>query len=316
MPTSPLKAGDKIRFVSPASTPDRDDVSATAAKLTTWGLRVDYGQHVFNKLGYLAGTDDERLADLNAAFQDEEVRAVFTTRGGKGAYRIADQLDFDALRRDPKPLVGFSDITNLHLAIYRRTGVWGVHGAIFGPDGSTNECALRDALMGQDDIVVVARAEEITAVVTRPGVTHGRLLGGNLDAVAAAAGWALPSLRGAILLLEAVNMGIGQVDRQLTMLRRAGHLSGLVGIALGQFTGFDIDGRYNIIDVLKEHLHALDVPVLGGLPLGHGDDPQSVLVGAFATLEAETVRIPIQGGHVFRFDGGQRSDMIPATIPI
>ena len=176
----------------------------------------------------------------------------------------------------------------------------GVHGAIFGPDGSTNERALRDALMGEDDIVVVDSAEVITAAVSRPGVTHGRLLGGNLDAVATAAGWALPSLRGAILLLEAVNMGIGQVDRQLTMLRRAGHLSGLVGIALGQFTGFDIGGIYNIIDVLKDHLHALDVPVLGGLPLGHGDDPQSVLVGASATLEAETGRLVIHRNPTVR----------------
>jgi len=179
-------------------------------------------------LGYLAGTDDERLADLNAAFQDEEARPVFTTRGGKGAYRIAERLDLNALRRDPKPLVGFSDIANLHVAIYRHTGVSGVHGAIFGPDGSTNERALRDALMGRHDIVVVARAEEITAAVTQPGVTHGRLLGSNLDAIATAAGWALPSLRGAILLLEAVNMGIGQVDRQLTMLTK----SGVVGVAL------------------------------------------------------------------------------------
>ena len=138
MPTPLLKPGDKVRFVSPASTPDRDDVFANAAKLLKWGLRVDYGQHVFNKLGYLAGTDDERLADLNAAFRDEDVRAVFTTRGGKGAYRIAGRLDFDALRRDPKPLVGFSDITNLHLAIYRHTEVPGVHGAIFG--GAVSTC--------------------------------------------------------------------------------------------------------------------------------------------------------------------------------
>jgi muramoyltetrapeptide carboxypeptidase len=268
-------------------------VAATAAKLVTWGLRVDYGQHVFNEMGYLAGTDDERLSDLNGAFRDQEVRAVFATRGGKGAYRIADRLDFDALRHDPKPLVGFSDITHLHLAIYKHTGIPAVHGAIFGPDGATNERALRDALMGQDDIVVAARTDEITAAVTRPGVARGCLLGGNLEAVATAAGWALPSLKGALLLLEAVNMGIGQVDRQLTMLRKAGHLSGLVGIALGQFTGFDLGGRYDIIDVLKDHLHAIDVPILGGLPLGHGDDPQSILVGAPATLEAEAGRLVV-----------------------
>jgi len=105
-----LRAGDKVRFVSPASTPDRESVLRGSEILESWGLRVDFGEHAFDKLGYLAGTDEERLSDLNLAFGAPEIRAIFATRGGKGSYRIADGIDFDAVSRDPKFLVGFSDI--------------------------------------------------------------------------------------------------------------------------------------------------------------------------------------------------------------
>jgi len=112
------------------------------------------------------------------------------------------------------------------------------------------------------------------------------LLGGNLDSIATGAGWALPPMDGAILLLEAVNMHLGQVDRQLTMLRKAGHLAGLAGVAIEQFTGFQPSNGFTIVDLLREHLHSMGVPVLGGLPLGHGDEPLSTLVGVTATLDA------------------------------
>jgi muramoyltetrapeptide carboxypeptidase len=113
------------------------------------------------------------------------------------------------------------------------------------------------------------------------------LIGGNLDTISTAAGWSLPSLEGAILLLEAVNMFPGQIDRQLTMLRKAGHLAGLAGIAVGQFTDCfkPIDG-FTVVDLLREHLEQFKVPILGGLPLGHGHQPQSTLVGAIAFLDA------------------------------
>ncbi|MCP4200202.1 MAG: LD-carboxypeptidase, partial [Proteobacteria bacterium] len=127
---SPLNRGDKIRFVSPASSPNRDDVEEAAELLRGWGFEVDFGQYAFEKLNYLAGTDQQRVDDLNAAFRDESVRAIFATRGGKGSYRIADRIDFDAARRDPKFLVGFSDITAIHLALAKQGIGGGVHGAI------------------------------------------------------------------------------------------------------------------------------------------------------------------------------------------
>src|SRR5262249_46363076 len=162
--------------------------------------------NAFRVEDYLAGTDEERLADLNAALRDPEVRAIFATRGGKGAYRIADRLDFDAARRDPKFLVGFSDITILHLSLWTHCRLVGIHGALLADGGEADvaaetESSLRRALMTSEGAVLIARCEEPTAALTTAGTATGRLIGGNLDMVATAAGWALPDLDGAILLL-------------------------------------------------------------------------------------------------------------------
>jgi muramoyltetrapeptide carboxypeptidase len=292
---SPLRPGDKVRFVSPASTPDREAVVAGARIFESWGLDVDFGEHAFRKLAYLAGSDDERVADFNAALRDPGVRAIVTTRGGRGSYRIADRLDFAAARRDPKFVVGFSDITVLHLGLWQHCRLIGIHGSLM-PDGEDGE-TLRRALMTSGDIRIQARETEETAALTTGGTADGRLIGGNLDTISAAAGWSLPSLEGAILLLEAVSMFVGQIDRQLTMLRKAGHLDGIVGIAVGQFTDCfkPIDG-FTVIDLLRDHLGRLNVPILGGLPLGHGHQPVSTLVGAMASLDAGSGQLSIARG--------------------
>ncbi|MBB3146120.1 muramoyltetrapeptide carboxypeptidase [Phyllobacterium trifolii] len=296
-----LKPGDKVRFVSPASTPDRDDVFQRARKLEGWGLRVDYGQHAFKKRSYLAGTDEERVADFNAALRDPAVRAIFATRGGKGSYRIADRLDFEAAGRDPKFLIGFSDITIIHLNLWKKCSLVSIHGSLFngrsGHENAENTDALRTALMTSDTITIKARQVENTFALTTQGSARGRLIGGNLSMVSTAAGWALPNLKGAILLLEAVNMYVGEVDRQLTMLRNAGHLDGLAGVALGQFTDFKPSSdNFTIVDLLREHLEPFGVPILGGLPLGHGSNPVSAILGAVAHLDTSARELVITRG--------------------
>lgn len=298
----PLRPGDKVRFVSPASPPEKDRVLGNAEILRGWGLRVDFGEHAFCKHDYLAGTDEQRLADINAALRDPDVRAIFTTRGGKGSYRIADRLDFSAARGDPKFVIGFSDITALHLSFLKNCRQAGIHGAFsIGPNeeevSSYTRDSLRRALMTTEDVVIHSRLEEPTSRLTTAGTARGPLIGGNLDMVATSAGWALPDLHGAILLLEAIGLYRGQVDRQMTMLRKAGHLDGLAGVAIGQFTDFEFDRRYSVIDILREHLAELGVPVLGGLPLGHGNSPASILLGAVAELDAEAGTLAIRRGR-------------------
>jgi muramoyltetrapeptide carboxypeptidase len=189
---------------------------------------------------FALSTDDHRAADLNEALNDPTVRAVITTRGGKGAYRIADRIDFAPARLDPKPLVGFSDATILHLALSKHCNVVSIHGpnACWAVDqasaGSID--ALRSVLMTSEPIVLHADVRAETAGLTTRGSATGVLMGGNLDLIATAAGWSLPSLEGAILLIEDIEKWPGHIDRVLTMLLNAGHLRGVRGVAIGHFT--------------------------------------------------------------------------------
>jgi muramoyltetrapeptide carboxypeptidase len=281
-----LRVGDKVRLISPASTPDEASVFRVRDRMRGWGLEVELARHVFATQGYLAGPDADRLSDLNEALRDSSVRAVIATRGGKGSYRIADQIDFAAARADPKFLVGFSDISALHLSLWDKCRLVSIHGAPFDADDGAS---LRRALMTDAAIELTSHPAELTAKLTTKGKASGPLIGGNLDMVATAAGWCLPKLNGAILLIEAVNQAIGAIDRQLSMLRKAGHLSGLAGVAVGQFT----DVSEDTVSMVGEHLRSLDVPILGGLPLGHGDNPKCVFVGAPAILDADALRLTV-----------------------
>lgn len=286
-----LRPGDAVAVVSPSGPARRDLVEAGAALLRSWGLRPQVAPHAYARRGYLAGADSQRTADLNAALADPRVRAVICTRGGYGAQRIADALDTDAVRRDPKPVVGFSDVTALQLALWRRARLACLHGpgAAWrgGRTGAASAESLREALMTTGPAVLKRDESTVTAPVTVPGVASGRLLGGNLCLLATSLGTGdVPEMSGAILLLEDVDEPPYKADRMLTQLRRAGVLSGLAGVALGQFTRCGDDASSGIPEVLAERLTDLGVPVLGGLPVGHGTEPLTVPVGVPATLDA------------------------------
>ena len=287
-----LREGDLVRLVSPASFPDQAGVDECVATLESWGLRCDTGNHVFDRLGYMAGADSDRLADLNDAFRDPDVRAVVTTRGGAGAYRIADDVDFAAVRSDPKPLVGFSDITSLHLSLFERCGVGGIHGCL---SGGKAQASARRLLMTTEPTTLRRDAGFVSGAVQVDGDAHGRLIGGNLQMLANSVGVRMPSMDGAILFLEYHRSGLGTIDRCLTQLMRSGALDGVVGVALGSFEcgRGRVDRGWTVADVLEDRLGSLGVPVLGGLYAGHdlvdenGDPDQCTLpLGALATLSA------------------------------
>lgn len=286
-----LKPGDTVRFVSPASTPAKNDVNTQL--LRDMGLKVEIAPHAFDEYGYLAGTDEDRLADLNDAIRDPNIKAIIATRGGKGAYRIADGMDFAALNKNPKLLIGFSEITILHMAILKHCGIAGIHGAPWDAETfgqKTAESFVRAAFTTKT-IIIKTNPDEPTKELTTHGKVTGRLIGGNQDSIATAAGWASPSFEGAILLLEAFNMRLGHIDRQLTMLMNSRALRGVTGVVVGQYTDCDSDattqGDWTYIDVLRDRLDKLGVPILGGLSTGHGKHPLAVPIGTIATLDAD-----------------------------
>ena len=289
-----LRVGDRVRLLSPASFPTAGWVDESVAILEGWGLKVEVGDHALDQHGYLAGPDRARLDDLNDAFRDPGVRAIVTTRGGAGSYRIADDLDVDAVRADPKPVVGFSDITSLHLALWRHCRLATIHGCLAGERATAS---VRRLLMTTEPLTLRRDPEAMTAAVEVPGRATGPLVGGNLREVAGSVGVRLPSLSGAILFLEDFRtIGLGQVDRHLTQLIRSGVLDGVRGVALGLFTGFDgyTDRGWGLLDVLRDRLGPLGVPVLGGLMAGHGGvgtdggpDQDAVTIGATAVVDTE-----------------------------
>jgi muramoyltetrapeptide carboxypeptidase len=287
-----LQPGDRVRFVSPASTPTFEWVKS--------GLKVELGRHILDKWGYLAGRDEDRLADMNDALRDPGVRAIIATRGGKGAYRIADGLDYGAARRNPKLFVGFSEGTIIHLALYKNAGLPGIHGAPWTAEREGKESAdsFRSAATGTEPTVVKSKQSELTSVLTTSGRAAGTLLGGNQDMVAISSGWAQPSFDGAILLLESVGMWLGHIDRQLTMLQNSGALDGIRGVAIGQYTDCGSnDGSFHdwtVIDVLRDRLQRLNVPILGGLPIGHGRQPIAVPIGTRAVLDANAGTLTVE----------------------
>ncbi|MER6594168.1 LD-carboxypeptidase [Micromonospora purpureochromogenes] len=287
-----LRPGDTVMLVSPSGPTRPERVARGVELLTGWGLRPVLAPNAYARRGYLAGDDALRAADLNAAFADPEVRGVICTRGGYGAQRVVDLLDMAAVRRDPKVVAGFSDITALQFALWRGARLASVHGpgAAWLDERTPLRSAesLHTALMTTEPVTVAATPDEETFAVRVPGRAVGPLLGGNLCLITASIGTPdMPDLTGAVLLIEEVQEPPYKVDRMLTHLRRAGVLDGVAGVAVGQFTECADGWDTTVADVLTECLGDLGVPVLGGLPVGHGVGQLTVPVGTRATLDAD-----------------------------
>jgi muramoyltetrapeptide carboxypeptidase len=286
-----LVNGDMVAIVSPASWPEESVPAWIARQVESWGLHAVIAPHTLDRRGYLAGSDADRAADLNQAIRDPQIRAVIASVGGCGSFRLVPDVDVDALRADPKTLVGYSDITALH-QVWNAAGVPTLHGAIAGAHGDH----VRRLLMEDADTVVEADRGALSAELTTSGSVEGRLFGGNLEMLARSVGVVDFDVAGGILLLE-INRaaGLGMVDRALTQLRYSGALDGVVGVALGsidQFAGYE-DRGWTIVDTLRDHFDALGVPVLGGLPLGHIEDLVTVPLGTAAVLDVDHGRLTV-----------------------
>ncbi|RMO99788.1 Muramoyltetrapeptide carboxypeptidase [Pseudomonas savastanoi] len=286
-----LRAGDAVALVSPAGPVDPGKIDAAVEVLKGWGLRPRVYPHALGKYSFYSGTDEERLADLNAALADPEIRAVICNRGGYGVQRIVQHVDMDAVRRDPKLVTGFSDITALHGALWNHARLATIHGPVASQleRGGLFVSGMHHVLMSTEPVLLKADHASPTAKVRTGGSAQGLLLGGNLCILDTSVGTPfMPDMTGAILLIEEVNEPAYRVDRMLTHLGNCGILARLAGVAVGEFTpAANTGGTISPADVLLERLGSLGIPVLGGLPVGHGDLNQAVPLGTQAILDAD-----------------------------
>jgi len=297
-----LSPGDTVALVAPASvTYESLELQLALETLEAMGLKAKVGNHVMDRFGYLAGTDEDRAADINAAFADTRIDAVFALRGGWGASRVLPYLDFDVIRKNPKILLGYSDITSLLNAVFAKTGLITFHGpnvmsrwndfthqgmrrVLFEARAETYE----NPVIVDDDLV--ARDHRIQTITS--GIAQGPLIGGNLTLISALLGSPyLPSFSGAILFLEDVGEAIYRVDRMLTQLSLSGELRQVSGIIFGHFTGVEPNpglGNFALMDILKQHCEPLGVPCYFGAMIGHIEQQSTVPIGAYARMNADT----------------------------
>ncbi|MEU0053946.1 LD-carboxypeptidase [Streptomyces sp. NPDC006184] len=287
-----LAPGARVAVVAPSGPVPEERLQAGLDVLRGWDLDPVAGPHVLDRhpeLGYLAGTDADRAADLLNAWCDPAVDAVLCARGGYGAQRVIDLLDWEAMRAaGPKILVGFSDVTALHEAFATRLGLATLYGPMAaGVDFVKNARAqehLRATLFAPETVRVIASGG--TALV--PGRARGVTLGGCLCLLAAELGTphARPSARGGLLCLEDVGEETYRIDRYLTQLLRAGLLEGVRGVLLGSWEGCADEARLR--PLLADRLGGLGVPVAENVGFGHCAGALTIPFGVTAELDADT----------------------------
>jgi muramoyltetrapeptide carboxypeptidase len=296
-PFPTLKSGSRVALVAPAGPlrlpADLDRATANAKAL---GLVPIVGENADEKQFYFAGADDKRLADFNAALNDDSIDAIWCLRGGYGAMRLLEGIDFGALKKNPRPVIGYSDITALHCAIQKRCDISSVHGPTARSKLTSFAARSLSAALGRNENPC---GDAPGAVTLCAGHARGRLVGGNLAILLALHGtpWQ-PDYDGAILVLEDVNEAPYRVERMLLTLRLSGDLQKCAGIAFGSFTNSgetdkSLGGTRTMNEVLAEAAEAAAVPCIRGIPLGHIDDQWSIPLGEEAELDADNKRITV-----------------------
>ncbi|MFC1580253.1 LD-carboxypeptidase [Thermodesulfobacteriota bacterium] len=286
---NPIHRGDRIGIVAPGGPVTREELQSGILFLESQGYRISPAPHLYARKGYLAGDDENRLQDLHMMFQDPAVKAVLCARGGYGTLRLLDRIDYGLIRDNPKIVAGYSDITALLLALYKMNGLVSFHGPLV-KDLAKNENRNMMAFleMATSDDPVEVDLHETTCL--RQGRAAGPLLGGNLTLISHLVGTPyMPSLSGAILFIEDRGESLYRIDRMLTHLHLGGMLKDLAGLIAGQFE--DRGDAMDIGPLLMERTRG--IPVVTGMPLGHGDLNQPLPVGMRVRLDTDKMTLTV-----------------------
>src|SRR5438874_2000738 len=306
-----LTAGDTVGLVLPATAAfEADEIQFAKEQMEAIGFKVVIGPHAFDKWGYFAGHDKDRAADINRMFADDSVNGVVCYTGGWGSPRVLPYLDYDLIKRKPKVLIGYSDITALLNAVHKKTGLITFHGPVGGStfDPWTLENFRRVVMTPDPAGILPTPSKKPNELVDRTnrilkltkGTATGPLIGGNLTMIASLMGTPYqPDTTNAIFFLEDVHEEPYRIDRMLTTLSLGGLFDNVAGILFGHCSDCGVKGpSFSLEEILRDRFAALPVPVLSGLSFGHIEQKLVLPIGARATLNADVGTVRVEEGAV------------------
>ncbi len=280
-----LVPGDTISVLAPASPFDRDKFNRGLVILKTMGFKIEIPPGLFSSKGYLAGDDHHRAEHLNNAFKSPEIKAIICARGGFGSIRILDKIDYDAISKNPKIFIGFSDISSLLTAIYERSGLVTFH----GPTVTSLADADKETISSLFSILTSQKVFSIcepSAISIKPGLAKGPVMGGNLTTLCHLVGTPFePEFGGHILFLEDLAEAPYRIDRMLTQMKMARCFDGLSGMILGSFS--KCGGMSDVIEIFEDCFAGFDFPILAGVKVGHEITNIPLPIGLEATLNSD-----------------------------
>jgi len=287
---SRLQPDQTVGIVAPSSPVYQSEIAEGVRLLESFPLKVIQGEHLFRRQRYLAGSDQERKTDLYRMFSDPEVKAIFCARGGYGSGRLLKGIDFSMIRNNPTLFIGFSDLTALLFALYTQCGLVTIHGP------TLTNLANEENWKHLSRLITTSERTRISLQdggVINAGTAHGTLLGGNLATLCSLLDSPyIPSFEGIILFLEEKGESPYRLDRMLTQLLLSNRLQRLAGLAIGRMVDCGKEDEVN--SLLYERLSGLPIPVVTGLPVGHGKENIALPVGLPALLDTESMVLEIE----------------------
>lgn len=298
-----LQIGDSIGVIAPASPPNQENLQRAIPVFQKMGLNVRLGKNINKVHGYLAGTDEERLSDIHDMFDDPMIKAIIFARGGYGTPRITPNLDYELIKKNPKIMWGYSDITFLHTAIYQATKLVTFHGPMLASDvGKDNfhDLSLKQFEQLFEPTTLIYSEIASPLEVINHGATTAPIVGGNLSLLASGIGTPYEiNTKDKLLLIEDVDEIPYKVDGMLNQLKQAGKLADAAGVLVGDFANAQPKNdkpTLTLDQVFYDYFGALPIPVMTGFKIGHCQPHFAIPLGTMATMSTQNKIVKIDPG--------------------